>query len=183
MPGFFSSLLEVGSFDTPSLVLGMAVSGSLALVADDRAGLRVIDISNPSSPTEVGSLATPDFAGGVAVSGSQALVADEFGGLRVIDISDLASPSEVGSLFTTHRARDVAVSGSLALVADGYAGLAVLCVAPRIPIPGDTNGNCAVNAADLRMVAAALGTSDPDLNGDGIVDVRGLAMVGKNFAP
>ena len=35
------------------------------------------------------------------------------------------------------------------------------------------------------MVAAALGTSDPDadLNGDGIVDVRDLALVGKNFAP
>ena len=100
MPGFFSSLLEVGSFDTPSLVLGMAVSGSLALVSDWSAGLRVIDISDLSSPTEVGFLDTVGTAQDVAVSDTLALVADYSAGLRVIDISNPASPTEVGFLDT-----------------------------------------------------------------------------------
>jgi hypothetical protein len=39
--------------------------------------LRVIDVSNPSSPREVGFYDTPGWAYGVAVSGSYAYVADD----------------------------------------------------------------------------------------------------------
>ena len=65
----------------------MAVSGSVALVADDSAGLRVIDISVPSRPREAGFLDIPRSARGVAVSGSLALVADYDGGLVIVQIS------------------------------------------------------------------------------------------------
>jgi hypothetical protein len=41
-----------------------------------QAGLRVIDVSNPSSPREVGFYDTPGWASGVAVSGTYAYVAD-----------------------------------------------------------------------------------------------------------
>ena len=50
------------------------------------------------------------------------------------------------------------------------------------PLPGDLNGDGQVNAADLEIVAAALGTypqsdSRADVNGDGVVDILDLAMV------
>jgi hypothetical protein len=63
---------------------GVAVSGAYAYVADYNAGLRVIDVSNPSSPREVGFYDTPYYASGVAVSGSYAYVADWEGGLVIL---------------------------------------------------------------------------------------------------
>jgi hypothetical protein len=42
------------------------------------AGLRVIDVSNPSNPREVGYFDTPGYAQGVYVSGNYAYVADGF---------------------------------------------------------------------------------------------------------
>ena len=62
----------------------MAVSGSFAYVVDDTAGLRVIDVSNPISPTEIGFYDTPGWAYGVAVSGNLAYVADDDGGLLIL---------------------------------------------------------------------------------------------------
>jgi hypothetical protein len=59
-------------------------------------GLRIINISNPSSPTEVGSCDTPEEAWDVAVSGSYAYVADGLSGLRIINISNPSNPTEVG---------------------------------------------------------------------------------------
>lgn len=46
-------------------------------------------------------------------------------------------------------------------------------------MPGDANGDGKVNAADLWIVTAALGTSCfADLNWDGLVDMWDLALVG-----
>ena len=79
-----STPTKVSEVVTPGVVRGLTVSGSLALVADGSAGLRVIDISDPASPTEVSFLDTPGFARGVAVSGSLALVADGDAGLAIM---------------------------------------------------------------------------------------------------
>ena len=92
-----------------------SVSGDMLLVAAGDAGLRVIDISDPASPTEVGFLDTAGSVRRVAVTGVLALVADAGSGLRVIDISDPASPTEVGFLDTPGSTRAVAVTGDLAL--------------------------------------------------------------------
>ena len=49
----------VGSVDTPSYALGVAVADSHAYVADWGSGLQVIDITDPTSPQLVGSVVTP----------------------------------------------------------------------------------------------------------------------------
>ncbi|PIZ12455.1 MAG: hypothetical protein COY53_09925, partial [Elusimicrobia bacterium CG_4_10_14_0_8_um_filter_37_32] len=46
--------------------------------------LRVINISNPASPSEVGSYDTPYSAQGVYVSGNYAYVADGDSGLIIL---------------------------------------------------------------------------------------------------
>ena len=91
------SPIEVGCVDTPGAAYAVAVAGDHAYVADEGAGLRVIDIRNPCPPTEVGSVDTPGAAYAVAVSDDYAYVADYYGGVRVIDVTGPTSPWEVGS--------------------------------------------------------------------------------------
>src|SRR6266542_177273 len=69
-------LMRVGGYDTSGRALGLAVSGNYAYVADERAGLQVIDVSNPANPRRVGGYDTSGFASGVALSGNFAYVAD-----------------------------------------------------------------------------------------------------------
>jgi hypothetical protein len=78
---------RLGSFDTPGLAWGVAVSGNYAYVVDGGSGLRVVNITNPSSPVEAGFYDTPGFAWGVAVSGNCAYVADGARGLGIYDCS------------------------------------------------------------------------------------------------
>ena len=61
--------MEVGSLETPGDLHGVAVAGGYAYLADLNAGVRVIDVSDPSSPEEVGFYATYGHAYAVAVSG------------------------------------------------------------------------------------------------------------------
>jgi hypothetical protein len=61
----------------------VAVSGGVAYVADDTAGLQIINVSNPANPVRLGGCDTPGDAGGVAVAGNRIYVADGLQGLRV----------------------------------------------------------------------------------------------------
>ena len=134
----------------PDFVQGVAVCGNYAYVADGSAGLQVIGISNPASPTRVGGYDTSGSACGVAVSGSYAYVADGDSGLQVIDISNPASPTRVGGYDTSGSACGVAVSGSYAYVADGDSGLQVIDITnPASPtrVGGYDTSGCAYGVA------------------------------------
>jgi hypothetical protein len=109
----------------------VAVSGNYAYVADDTAGLQVIDVSNPANPQWVGGYDTSGNAFGVAVSGNYAYVADGQVGFQVIDVSNPANPQRVGGYATSGGAMDVAVSGNYVYVAAASWGLMIL--GPRTP--------------------------------------------------
>ena len=105
----------------------MAVSGNHVYVADRESGLRVIDISDRSSPQIVGSVDTPDLSVSVAVAGGYAyVVGDGSSGLQVIDIGNPASPQIVGSVETPGAAWGVTVGSNYVYVADGLSGLQVM---------------------------------------------------------
>jgi hypothetical protein len=53
-------------------------------VADEREGLRIIDISNPESPREIGYYDTPGSALSVYVSDCYIYVAAGFAGLTIL---------------------------------------------------------------------------------------------------
>ena len=78
--------------------LGVAVSGNYAYVADDESGLRVIDITNPSSPFEAGYYDTPGYASGVAVAGNYAYVADGYS----FGIYDCSAATGISENFILH---------------------------------------------------------------------------------
>jgi hypothetical protein len=126
---------------TPGNAHRVAISGQYAYVLDDRylgedAGLRVIDITDPTAPVLTGSLDTLGRPWRIAVSGDLAYVADQELGLQVFDVTDPAAPGLIGAQDPPSGAFGVAVSGNFAFVATTARSLDVLDVtdpsAPRL---------------------------------------------------
>ena len=107
--------------DTPGYAVALALYDHWAFVADDHAGLTVIDIANPTSPTLVQVVDTPGYAQGVAVTpdGKTAFVADG-ATVRIMDVTNPATAVEVGHFTPEYAAQDVVVAGNLLYVASGY---------------------------------------------------------------
>lgn len=111
---------------------GVCVSGSYLYLADGDAGLRIIDVSNPSSPLHLIRIFTPSAALKVRVVGNTAYVALGSGGLQIYDVSNPAAPAFLGS-FACY-AFDVSVLGSLAYVAANVGLLVVDVSHPVAPV-------------------------------------------------
>jgi hypothetical protein len=130
-------------------------------VADHYAGLRVIDVSDPTVPVEVGVLDMYREAWDVEVVGDLAYVANgRYRGLRVIDVSDPTAPREIGALAimggpsAVGNARAVELVGDLAYVAAGSAGLRVIDVSdPTAPLELGGVGTWAAGIAVVGTVA------------------------------
>jgi len=121
---FNPSLL--GSLTNDDIAIDTVISsdGTRAFIADYRAGLHVIDISDASNPVTLSTLDTSGLAYNVAVSsdGNTAYVADEEAGLQIIDVSDSSNPSLLSTFDTEGFSVGVTLSidGSVAYVADVY---------------------------------------------------------------
>lgn len=116
-------------------VRGVAVQGSYAYVSAGTAGLRVIDITNPSSPSEVGSWTSPGFAENAAVQDNVVYLADGSYGLRLIDVTHPTQPVEIGRAFDMNYAFDVAVDHRYAYLAAAGAGLLIVDISnPYLPV-------------------------------------------------
>ncbi|MHB1037644.1 MAG: Ig-like domain-containing protein [Pirellulales bacterium] len=155
---FFVSPVRRGSYDTSGYARGVAVSGTLAYVADTAGGLQIIDASDPAKPVPLSGCDTRG-AWGVAISGPRAYVADGVWGLVIIDVSNPAAPAQLGTYDTTGYAQGVAISGTLAYVADETAGLQIIDVSdPSAPLRVggfDTNGYaCGVAVSGTRAYVA-----------------------------
>jgi hypothetical protein len=85
---------QLGQFYTPGGVGGgnsIAVSGNYAYVACSRGGMRIISVSDPSSPFVIGVCYDFDARGGLAVSGRYAYCLS-FPRLEIVDISTPQQP-------------------------------------------------------------------------------------------
>jgi hypothetical protein len=109
----------------PSLVQAITVADGYAYVTADWAGLRVVDVSDPTNPIEIAYNNPCIWALDVAVTGDYVYLAGS-SGLRVIDVSIPSNPTEVGAYNTPGYARGVAVAGGYAYVADSDEGLRVV---------------------------------------------------------
>jgi hypothetical protein len=135
--------VEVGSFEENDEGLqmsphGIAIVGDYLYSADGgfsgsgagirTNGLRVYDISDPTSPVELGAYwpDEPWTARNVVVVGNIAYLAAGDGGLHVVDVSDPTNPLLLDSLEGPYVSMDVKVSGNYAYVAEGTYGLRVI---------------------------------------------------------
>lgn len=94
-------------------------------VAYGTAGLRIIDVSNPSS---VALLGTADLGGdsrAVVVSGNYAYVAARDSGVYVVDVTNSANPVKIKTI-KTPRARGIALYGTNVFVAASDSGIGVI---------------------------------------------------------
>ena len=108
--------------DTTLLVADMAVDvsvdGTQAYVADSRAGLRILDITDPARPAELGARDTM----GIGVESVTAVARDSFAFLswryghdqfRSVLVSDPSRPLDVASLTVPSRPEDMVLRDTL----------------------------------------------------------------------
>lgn len=105
---------------------GVAIAGTKACVATERAGLHVLEIADPESPVLAGTAKAAPDTRGITVIGDRAHVAAGTEGLILLDVSDAGRPRHLGAVRLTGVSRRVAVSGDHAYVATEVSGLHVV---------------------------------------------------------
>lgn len=117
----------------------VCVRGNYAYVGDYSAGLKVVDISEPSRPVVVGSVAREAWeASYVTVADDYLYWADFSDGLLIVDITTPSNPTIVGrvDLRPMNGTSFVAVQGNYAYVPRGTYGLQVIDISDKAhPIP------------------------------------------------
>jgi hypothetical protein len=126
-PANSQSLELLSNYFLPDGVFGVSVEANLAYIANDFAGIEIINVADPYLPFAVGSLDTPGFTRSVFKRGNYLYVADGDSGLAIIDVSAPSAPVQVGNYDTSGTALTVFVpDGNYAYVANGYSGMLVV---------------------------------------------------------
>lgn len=115
----------LGFLRTAAKIWNISLDGDTAYVANDKAGLAIIDCAEPLALEMLGSFGIEpgEVAYGVHARSDTAWVACGAGGVRILDCRNPANPSLVsrfnpwGFGIVTHIAVDIQVLGSLAFVA------------------------------------------------------------------
>ncbi len=173
-----------------------------AFVAQEEAGMQIVDVSDPENPTLEKVVSTLGEAMAVTVvdqpGGKFAYLVAGSAGLIIIDVSDPGSPVTLGNYDTPGTAYGVAVTEELVLIADGESGLRIVDASnPDLPVgvgaydtPGmaydvavlDNYAFVADGAAGLWVFDISLPSSPiPLSNYDTLGEVRGVDIQG-NFA-
>ena len=107
------------SIPTGHYAARLAVQGTLAILADTRGGLSVIDLGTPSTPQVIAKLDNIGTIIDVAWSGTMAYLADDSqrSSLVVVDLSQPATPRVVGR-YHSEATTDVALWQNWALLSD-----------------------------------------------------------------
>jgi hypothetical protein len=143
--------VEIASYDTPGLAVGMGWAEGFVLMADYN-GLFVIDVNSPSSPAaeptaSVASLAVPEKLNAV---GQMVYTAGANQGLHIVNAANPVAPTLAGALTTPGEANDVAVAGDMAYIADGAAGL--LQVDVSVPVAPTATYTVSIAGGALAVV-------------------------------
>ncbi|MEZ4831236.1 MAG: hypothetical protein R2873_04390 [Caldilineaceae bacterium] len=117
-----------GNLALSSAALGIAVDGEWAYIANERDGLRIVNVNDPHQPRLMRSIDS-GMAWDVALGDSYAVVAGSYSGVTVVDVSDPANPRVLAHLDSAHRDLAVGVSGGYAYLAGDSAGLRIFDMA------------------------------------------------------
>lgn len=104
----------VGAFPARIGTEALAVGGGLALIADREAGLRILDIRDPTQPRLLSTFTPPVlfFPSVVKMAGQIAAVADPASGVYLLDLSDPARPRQL-SVYPITQGEDAILSMDL----------------------------------------------------------------------
>jgi hypothetical protein len=127
----------------------VAVNEKFSFLVFADQGLRVMDVSNPSSPSEVAVYDSPGASVDVTLSGDFIYLADGAAGMQVLFLENSTTQnpeiSAIAGVDTLGEANQAAVVGQTIYMADGSGGLSVISmVNPAQPVilgTEDTPGN------------------------------------------
>lgn len=113
-----SQLEIIGAYEDCGGPVGVAVSGTVALLACSYDGFHIVDVSNPTAPTAIATWSLPvgSDANAVAISGTRAYLGYA-GGVIVLDLSVPSAPVELATLPTASRVKDLVIPAPGRLVA------------------------------------------------------------------
>lgn len=117
--------VRVGSSTSPVYPYQVAISGTLAYVADGSSGLRVFDVSSPNAPRQVGIYSRVGTTRQVSLRSGYAYLAAA-GGVHSLSVASTANLYEAGFLGLPYPATDLLFRGEYLFVAAGRAGLYVI---------------------------------------------------------
>ncbi len=156
---------RIGEYSGLGYCYGVAVSGTVAVVADYYSKLWLLDVSNPAAIVKLSEFSISGVHPyKVDISNNIAYVALLGGGVAIVDISDPSNPV-LKNRITMSYARDAKISGNNLFVADGYNGLQVYNVSDLttpVKIGNYSTGNFAYTVA-VYGNKAVLGDSSPGL--------------------
>ncbi len=119
-PLFKSSSNEVYSYNE------VAINENYAYVADGYYGLRIMNITIPTSPSTIGRYNTAGRAYDIDIMDDYAYIADYNNGICIVNISDPTNPKLVSNYDIGECIRDITVSGNYAYLGAGDEGLIII---------------------------------------------------------
>jgi len=121
-----SAIAPMSELLLEGLVRGMDKYLNYLYVSTEKGGVRIIDISDPYSPTEVGSIDTPSSSD-VLISGTRAYIGTQYG-VYIYDLTNPTSPVLLGSYTNSGSASELELVGNLLYVASGMTAVYILDV-------------------------------------------------------
>jgi len=105
------TLTELSRLDTDCYLWGVYVSSDHAYLAD-LGSLKVVDVSNPTSPTVISTIeSTPVTSSTVVIKDDYAIVGDTTKGFAIYDISDKTNPINVNYTQISDGVIDLEING------------------------------------------------------------------------
>ncbi|MCX8038185.1 MAG: hypothetical protein N3D11_14240, partial [Candidatus Sumerlaeia bacterium] len=145
------------SYDVGGSAGNFFLAGTTAYVSSFENGLKIINVSNPTSPTLRCTYRTYSDAADVQVVGNLAYVLNQgwgtsWRGLQILNVANPSSPTVRGSLALTRNPQGLHVVGTTAYIANETSGLVTVNVAnPAAPvIRGRTRGM--TNSLDVTVL-------------------------------
>jgi hypothetical protein len=150
-----SSRTIVGSYPAKASSVDVIVGGNLAYLAENTAGVQIVDVSVPAAPAAAGWVDTPGNATDIAVANGYVFVADGTSGLAVIDARTPGAANIIATVPNLGDVRSVDVSGNLAAVYS-RSNLNLYLIDVTNPAAPVVRGavNTAVDARDVRFFGA-----------------------------
>ncbi|MBI5376321.1 MAG: hypothetical protein HZA77_12875 [Candidatus Schekmanbacteria bacterium] len=135
----FHSLFSLNAYDLNLIYayggafLDIKVSGNYAYASTVN-GLKILDISEPSSPVLTGAYVTSTAVAKIDVADGKAYLASDSEGIFIIDVTNPTSPSLLGTYGSSGEFQKLYISGDILYVADNDNGLLIIDVSnPSAP--------------------------------------------------
>ena len=114
----------ISSYDLGSNTTEVEVQGDFAYVCVQN-GIKIINISDPASPTLVGLFNTTGTPQDLVVMGDYTFIADSEDGLVILNTTSVAHPTIMSKTPTNGTAKGIAVNGNYTYLVDDDTGLVI----------------------------------------------------------